>query len=134
MKYLPFLTVLFSATLNFGCATVASIKQEPINKGPSFVVKADFKKTFEAAKEAVQICGLEVEEANINDEFWMVIAEKGVIAFSYGERIRIVGEPVSAKETHVRIVTKAKLATNVFADAEKHRSCILQSIRLDVRD
>ena len=105
--------VLFGA-----CATAGGIRSEPIDAGVSRSISADYDRVTRAAREAIVEVGLEIHETKQAGDQVMIVAAKGVSAFSWGELVRVVVEETSLTETTVRVITQRRLATNVTAKGD----------------
>ena len=109
--------VLFGA-----CATVGGIRSEPIDSGVSRTFSADYDRVSRAVLEAIGQVGLKVDQTRQARDQLMIIAKKGVSAFSYGELVRVVVEKSAFTETTVRVTTQRRLATNVTAKGDWSKS------------
>jgi hypothetical protein len=110
------LTFVLIATSIVGCASTSMMRSASIEAGKSKIFNASFHKVLEAARESVTQSGLEVEEdTQLDDQTWIIICNKGVTGWSWGERARITVHKKSESKTLVRILTRRKLPTNITA-------------------
>ena len=124
---------LFAALSLFGCATVSSVRSAPLSEGVSQTFAAEHALVLRAAQEAVVDAGLTVEAVNkIDDKTSIIIGTKGMSAFSWGELVRVSVERTSDTETTVRVYTKRKVATNIFAKGDYSQD-ILSNIKFYLR-
>ena len=113
MKKLTLLGMMFL----IGCATTGTMRNAPLSEGVEKVYQHEYEKVLEASTTAVVEAGMGIQEiSNPNDNTTVLICEKGMSMTCYGERVRIVVEKQSDTATAVRILTKKKLATNIFAE------------------
>jgi hypothetical protein len=110
---LAFVSIATSIT---GCATTSMMRSASIEAGESKTFNTSLGKVLEAARESVIQSGLEVEEdTQLDDQTWIIICNKGVTGWSWGERARITVQKKSELETFVRVLTRRKLPTNITA-------------------
>lgn len=128
---------LFLLTLCFaysGCVTVGSLKNTSINEADSRVVRAGLKKSFNLTEKAALKCELDVEDVERSESAWKIVASHRASIFSWGELILIAGVSKNVKETDIRIIAKAKVATNIMADADKLKYCIWNTIEEELKN
>ena len=106
-KALIFLLVLFS-----GCTTLNGMEQNS-SGGSIQAYDADYKQTFDLALHACKVVDFEVESQDYEKKY--IVAKNGISPMSWGERIGIYFKDLPETKTEVRIVSKAKMKTNVFA-------------------
>jgi hypothetical protein len=112
---LLFTFVFISASIT-GCASTSMMRSASIEAGESKTFNASFDNVLDAARESVTQSGLEVEEdTQLDDQTWIIICNKGVTGWSWGERARITVQKKSESKTLVRVLTRRKLPTNVTA-------------------
>ena len=58
---------------------------------------------------------VDLSVAGVNEEERYVLAEHGMSAFSWGEKVAIFASPVPPSQTEVEVVSKATVATNITA-------------------
>lgn len=98
------------------CASAGGMRSEPLSAGDAKFYLAPLTTVAPAAREAVLSAGLAVDTVSQPDSLtWMIIAEKGVSLFSYGELVRIVIQQTPEGAVAVRVFTKRRLATNIPA-------------------
>jgi len=107
--------VLISASIT-GCASTSMMRSASIEAGEAKTFNASFEKVLEAARKSVTQSGLEFEEdTQLDDQTWIIICNKGVTGWSWGERARITVQKKSESKTLVRVLTRRKLPTNITA-------------------
>ena len=72
-----------------------------------------YDQAFELALYGCQVLNFEVEAKNMEAKY--IVASNGMGASSYGERIGIYFRKTGATETEIRVVSKPKVKTNIFA-------------------
>ncbi len=97
--------VLLSLFMLSGCTTLADARNAR-GSGPNRTYNADFDDGLENG--AAGGCVHRAQERYI-------LAQRGMTLFSYGENVAIFGEPVSARQTKVEVVSKRAMETNIFA-------------------
>ena len=99
-----------------GCATKNSMLEAPLETGHSQTFSADYDRVITASRDALTSSGLDIDNATeIDDRTFVILAQKGASMSSYGELVRVAVQGVSESETEVKVYTKRRLATNVFA-------------------
>ncbi len=106
-----------------GCATTSGLRNEALDEGVVRIYQAPLRETIEAGREAMVGSGIEVKEVNdVGDNTWMILGNKGGGIASYGELVRMVLSGSENGPTTVRVITKKRMATNVFAEGDWSRS------------
>ena len=103
--------VLLSAFTS-GCATMADARYAR-GEGLSRVFDAPYDTVWKAVPEALSSLGLPVAADNKPEGY--ILAERGMTAFSWGEKVAVFVSKVSEKQTKVEVVSKRALATNITA-------------------
>lgn len=106
--------LIFLITISFltGCATLKDARDE---KGTGQV------ETYERKTDLVWSSTIKiVEESDLDlvskdKEDGLILGQRGMTAFSYGENVAIFIEPKGESNTTVEIVSKRALATNITA-------------------
>ena len=63
--------------------------------------------------------GIEVETADqVDEKTLMMFGNKGMSALSMGEKVRVLVQEKATSRVEVRVYTKRKMATNVFAKGD----------------
>ena len=102
-----------------GCATTDTMREAPLSEGKTQTFAAPFDTVLEATRESIPEAGFGIQEVNqVDAGTTAFIAEKSGGAFSYGERVRVLVQRQGDAETLVRVLTKKKMATNVFAKGD----------------
>ena len=96
-----------------GCTTLQSMETPPASSGKAVIYDVSYEKAFELALHACEVLDFTVESQNKAEKY--IVAKNGISAWSWGERIGIYFTEVNANQTEVRVVSKAKVKTNVFA-------------------
>ena len=109
-------TLLLSAVGLLSCSTVGGVKKEALDEGKARTYQAGHDKVFNAARKAVVEAGLGIDQVYDGDEKTRVLmCTKGMGVTSYGEVIRVAVEKTTDSVTTVRVVTKKRMKTNIFA-------------------
>jgi uncharacterized lipoprotein len=74
---------------------------------------APFDTVWKAVPEALSSVGLAVAADNKADGYFL--AERGITAFSWGEKVAVFVTKVTSNETKVEVVSKKAVATNITA-------------------
>jgi hypothetical protein len=102
-----------------GCATVSTMKEAPPYGEVARSYSGDFTRVVEAARDSLLELGLTIEDfSQVNDRCWRIVATAGMSAFSWGELVRVLVERRQAAEVEVRVLTRRRLATNIFAKGD----------------
>ncbi len=96
-----------------GCATLSSVQAER-GKGSIRVYPASFETVWEKANQALRILHLGVAESNQKEGY--ILAETGISASSWGEKVAIFIKKIDPASTQVEIVSRKVMATNIFAE------------------
>ena len=109
------LLVALSCT-SAGCATTSTVRQAQ-GAGTKKVYAVALPELSSKARRALGILGLQIVEIETapDGNGVSIIAEKGLSAFSYGERVAIFLTEAGPQKTQVEVVSKKVLATNIFA-------------------
>ncbi len=100
------------AMVGSGCATLSTVQAER-GKGSFRVYPAPLKTVWEQTFQALSILGLKIVTPNEKERYFL--AETGLSALSWGEKIAIFVEKVDESHTRVEVVSRRVVATNVFA-------------------
>lgn len=112
MKLLKILGIVLSMAYISGCTTMAdSISAK--GTGEFRVYEKQKSEVWPLAVEAISEVGLELVTANESSN--MILAQRGVTAFSYGENVAIFIEEHEETKCRVEVVSKKAMETNVFA-------------------
>jgi hypothetical protein len=107
------------AILLTACATTSGMRRQPVDAGIARTFNAPFERVVAACRNAMVHVEIEVKTAEqVNDTTLMIIGDKGVSTFSAGEKVRIVVQETAKDRSEVRIITKRRLATNIFAKGD----------------
>ena len=95
-----------------GCTTLAdSIASK--GTGKYKVYEKTKEEVWPVAKEAVSSVGLKLISAQEKSD--MILAQRGVTFFSYGENVAIFVEEAENNTCRVEVVSKKSMETNIFA-------------------
>ncbi len=112
------LTVLLLTltSVTVGCATISTVR-EAQGTGTAKVYSISLSDLAPKARKALGGLGLQIveTETSTDGKKVSVLAEKGLSAFSYGERVAVFLTELGPQETKVEVVSKKVLATNIFA-------------------
>lgn len=97
-----------------GCANLSTAENEPLNAGATRLFNGDYDRVLNATRIALADSGLEVNSEKPCSIGTMLLAQRGVTAWSWGESVRAIVSPTKAG-TAVRILTDRALAFNVTA-------------------
>lgn len=95
-----------------GCGTLAGARDAK-GTGARRVYDAPADEVWNAVPQALAALGLKIASSSRSDG--CVLAEGGVSAWSWGEKIAVFVEEVSSSRTEVEVVRKKALATNATA-------------------
>ena len=109
IKIIAILSIIFIAA---GCTTMAdSIAAK--GTGPHKIYEKPKSKIWPIAVEAVNAVGLQLVTANESSS--MILAQRGITAFSYGENVAIFVEDYEGQRCRVEIISKRAMETNILA-------------------
>ena len=108
------LVALISATV--GCATISTVRQAQ-GTGTAKVYPIPLSDLSSKVRKTLGTLGLQIVEAetSADGKTVSILSEKGLSAFSYGERVAVFLTEVGPQQTRVEVVSKKVLATNIFA-------------------
>ena len=112
MKRLTFALAIVGLAFVSGCATMADARYAR-GQGQSQVFNAPFETVWKAVPQALVSLGLPVAADNKQEGY--ILAERGISAFSLGEKVAVFIERVDGNRTKVEVVSKRAMATNIFA-------------------
>lgn len=95
-----------------GCATLSSVKASK-GSGAWRVYVAPANIVWGKVLEAIAGSGLGVAESNPVEGY--LLAETGISAFSWGEKIVVFVDKIDDAHTRVEVVSKKVVTTNIFA-------------------
>lgn len=129
------LIALLGAGLALGaCATVGGIATAPPSGGVERIFYARLDSVVTAARQSLVESGLALQTAEeLVDGGWKFVGERGSSAFSYGELVRVVVQPVAPRVVSVRVLTQRRLATNITARGD-YSQLIFGGIAYRLRD
>jgi hypothetical protein len=128
------MSLLIMVTLLFiGCATTSIMRNASLDEGVPTIFNASFDRVLKAARESVAQSGLQVEEATqLDDQTWIIIGNKGMSGWTWGERVRVTVQKKSKSETLVCVLTKRKHPLNVTATWDYSQK-IFSNIHINLR-
>jgi len=112
MKWINLALISLAIITSSGCATLADSVAAK-GTGPSKVYSASKELVWPVAVDAVKYSDLDL--VSESKESGMILAQRGITAFSYGENVAIFVEAENEKSCRVEVVSKKAMATNVFA-------------------
>lgn len=115
-----FLPILFFTCISFftGCATLASVRAEK-GSGTSRVFPAPVETVWTTTLQATSTLGLSIAVSNEKESY--ILAETGISAFSWGEKVAVFVDKVDDSHARVEVVSKRVVTTNVFAYSWENR-------------
>lgn len=96
-----------------GCATLTSVRGER-GRGSSRVYQAPFETVWKKANQTLKLLQLGIAESNQKQGY--LLAETGISAFSWGERVAVFVERIDTSSTRVEVISRKVMATNIFAE------------------
>ncbi len=112
-RTIALLLVFIVTVLSSGCSTLADA-QASRGTGKSKVYDKPYDVVWNVVIETVRASGLTI--VSDNKDRGSILAEGGISAFSWGEKVAIYVEDVGGKvRTRVEVVNKRALATNITA-------------------
>jgi len=112
MKWINLTIILLAIITSSGCATLADSVAAK-GTGPSKVYSASKESVWPVAVNTIKYSDLDL--VSESKESGMILAQRGITAFSYGENVAIFIEEETEKSCRVEVVSKKALATNIFA-------------------
>ena len=99
-----------------GCATISTVR-EAQGTGTAKVYALPLSDLSLKTRKTLGALGLQIAEieSSTDGKEVTILAEKGLSAFSYGERIAVFLTEVSPQQAKVEVISKKVLATNIFA-------------------
>ena len=99
-----------------GCASLGGLRSAPLDEGELRSYPVTLGTAVPAARAAVRVVGLDVEDTTwVDSTTWMLLATRAGGFSSYGELVRVVVHGTASDAVAVRVVSRRRLATNVFA-------------------
>lgn len=95
-----------------GCQTLGDAR-EAQGKGQSRTYDAPFDTVWKAVPRAANDLDLAIAGTYVDEKYYL--AERGITAFSWGERVAIFVKPETPAQTSVEVVSKSRGALNVTA-------------------
>ena len=93
----------------------------------------EYATVLRAARNAVAAAGLAIDSyQEVNDSTAMIVAKKGISAWSWGELIRVVVQKSADNRVGVRVLTRRRLATNLTAKGD-YSDTIFSNLDLALR-
>lgn len=95
---------------------MTGVEKEPLDLGQGRLFQAPLQRTAEATRTAFMALQLGIKsETRVDSLTWMVIATSDATPFSYGEIVRAVITGRTDSTSEVRVFTRKRMATNLFA-------------------
>lgn len=99
-----------------GCASLGGLRSAPLDEGELRSYPATLSTALPAARAAVRAVGLDVDDTTwVDSTTWMLLATRGGGFSSYGELVRVVVRSTASDAVAVRVISRRRLATTVFA-------------------
>lgn len=98
-----------------GCFGTDSIRSEPLQKGEQRVFRAPMPLVLPAVRQALGEVGVAAHEETLGPVTVLLLGERDMTAFSWGENVRVVVHGVTPHETEVFVLSQRRLATNITA-------------------
>ena len=112
MKSIKIITLFLFAVIATGCTTLAdSISAKGTGVSKTYNVSKD--EIWPLAVNAVKSSKLDL--VSDSKESGIILAQRGVSAFSYGENVAVFVDSPSEKTCKVEVVSKRAMETNIFA-------------------
>jgi hypothetical protein len=93
----------------------------------------EYATVLSAARNAVTAAGLTIDSyQEVNDSTAMIVAKKGISAWSWGELARVVVQKSGDNRVGVRVLTRRRVATNLTAKGD-YSDAIFSNIDLALR-
>lgn len=121
--FFRFFVLLACAVSLSACTSLESMQVSRFQDGMIQQYDVPYETAFTLAKYACSVHSFDIESEDF--ENGVIVAENGISAMSWGERIGIYFDENEAGKTSVSVVTKAIVKTNFFApewDTEIHMS------------
>jgi len=112
MRRLIFAVTIVASALVTGCATMADARYAR-GEGQSQVFNSPFEMVWKAVPQALASLGLPVAADNKQEGY--ILAERGITAFSWGEKVAVFVDRIDGNKTKVEVVSKRAMATNILA-------------------
>jgi hypothetical protein len=120
--------------LSSSCATAGGLRTESLDVGIVREFGGDYAGVLRATRAAITGAGLAIDSHDqINDTTAMIVAKKGMSAWSWGELVRVVVQELSNDRVAVRVLSKRRMATNVTAKGD-YSEAIFSSIEMAVAE
>lgn len=116
-----------------GCASAGGMRVEPLDIGVVREFNGEYTTVLRATRSAITGAGLTIDsDENVNDSTAMIVAKKGISAFSWGELVRVIVQKSADDRTAVRVLSRRRMATNLTAKGD-YSATIFESIESGLR-
>lgn len=112
MKTLKIAILVYLVSVLLGCTTIVDAI-EAKGTGEFRVYESSKEEVWPIVVGSIEKVGLDLVSENY--ESGMVLAQRGVTVFSYGENVAVFVDEVEDNKCRVEIVSKKQMETNVFA-------------------
>lgn len=112
MKPIAYFPLFILLMIVSGCTTLADSVADRGN-GAKRVYDRSFDQVWTKTVESIPAVGLDLVSSDTTQN--MILAQRGVTAFSYGENVAVFVEQLSSEQCLVEVVSKRAMATNVIA-------------------
>ena len=113
-----FFTVVLGVFLLAGCASLGTVSNAR-GHGHSRIYNFPYQKVWEAAPKTMSALNLSI--GAIDEKEGKIVADTPITGFSYGEVVAVFVDKVDETHTRVEVVSRKKLATNIFAYSYQDR-------------
>ena len=118
-------SILLVALAVTACASTATMRTEPLDRGVVRYYRADANETVKTVVAVMTSLGFRVEvPEQLTPDAWVVLGEKEASLFSWGEVVRTVVQADAKNGVAVRVMTKRVLATNITAKGDWSRDIL----------
>jgi hypothetical protein len=102
-------------SISTGCSTTRTVRDKPLDLGATHQFHSDYARVLQVTRESIPDVGLAMkDEQAIPGGGVMLLATRGITAWSYGEVVRAVVQPGS-DSTSVRVLTERAFGMNATA-------------------
>ena len=111
-------TIALSVFLLSGCATLGTVANAR-GSGHSRIYNFPYQKVWEAAPKTMSALSLSI--GAIDEKERKIVADTPITGFSYGEVVAVFVDKMDETHTKVEVVSRKRIATNIFAYSYQDR-------------
>ena len=126
-RFLPVLVVLSA------CATMGGMRAEPLDMGVAKVYETDLATAVRFTTNALLGSGFEIDDVEELDASTRMFLAERKPGWTYGELVRVIVEETADNEVTVRVLSKRRSATNVWAGNDWSKAVFAQ-LALDLTE